>query len=76
MSRCRGCGQEIVWAVTKRERKVPLDPEPDPIHGTIYLDGERAFFLRGGTLEFARKNGEPLYVAHFVTCPKAKAFRR
>lgn len=28
MSACRGCGAEIVWAVTAKGARIPLDAEP------------------------------------------------
>ena len=59
MSKCRGCGAEIVWARTDRGRDIPLDAKP-----------EKRFELSHGHATLM-----DTYVSHFVTCPKAKEFR-
>jgi hypothetical protein len=76
MSKCKSCGAEIFWAMTKGNRKMPVDSLPSP----------------GGNLTIVEnKNGEPvalnagpgpylfpckLYKSHFATCPNATEHRR
>ena len=76
MSVCRRCGREIFWATTRRGKKIPLDPEPDPLNGRVYLYQDEAIVLRPRELDQARKDGEPLFVAHFATCHAADVYHK
>lgn len=72
MARCRSCEARIVWAITPKGRRIPLDP--DPVEGgNVLLEGERATVL---TNEERAAHPGPLHVSHFATCPKAKRHRR
>lgn len=64
MSKCRGCGREVVWGVTPDGKRIPLDPRP-PVYRTGAL-------LPGGGVHCERDR-EAL-VSHFATCSKAKDF--
>ena len=84
MSTCRSCGAEVLWAQSERGRAIPLDPEPSS-RGTLVLEfgAERAPF--DGILEHVprvavrarpgERLGQPRYVNHTVSCPKAPAWR-
>lgn len=88
MSRCRGCGAEVTWAVSEKGKKMIFDAEASD-DGTFFLlrdpSGnhellafhtskqeavERAMGHLPGELD-----GEPLFVSHWATCPKAGSFR-
>lgn len=80
MSRCRSCQAPILWALTEKGRRMPLDQEP-------YTGPEPAglFVLRAGVGAGPPKAiavtpdafpGEPVYRSHFSTCPNAKEHRR
>lgn len=60
----------MIWAVTERGHRIPLDAAPDP-KGTIttIVEGDvlRALF---------HQPGEPRYTTHFATCPNAVAHRK
>ncbi len=64
MPACRSCGAEIVWALTDKGKRMPLDAL-----------AERRFVLKtvGGQLTCL---SEPVYTSHFVTCPDADQHRK
>lgn len=68
MSVCKGCGKEIVWAVSETGRKIPLDPRA-PVYS---VKGGECSLQKNGT----NVMGEVIsyYVSHFATCPKANDF--
>jgi hypothetical protein len=74
-SRCRSCAAPIRWATTTSGKRIPLDPGR-AFDGNITLDAD----LLGGVV--ATVHGTPphhlpdRYVAHFVTCPHADAWRQ
>jgi hypothetical protein len=66
-AKCRGCGAEIVWAVSELGRKIPLD-----------IEGTRGFrLIPGGSrnLEQPEAVSTVIFQSHFATCPKADQFR-
>ncbi len=80
MAECRSCGAPIRWVVTMTGKRIPLDRQPDPDKGNVrrveQYGGElRAHVLTSSDAEAARGEGEPLWVAHFTTCPNADAHR-
>lgn len=68
MARCRSCGAEIVWAETSGGRYMPLDPEPRQ-DGNMIIENGRA--IAAGPLDQGER-----FVAHFVSCPDAAAWRK
>ncbi len=72
-----GCGAEIIWAISTRGNKIPMDAKPNPI-GRFILedDGEgnepRAIYV-GDRQDLA---AGALYTSHFATCPYAKDYRK
>ena len=73
---CKGCGAEILWATTINGKKIPLDPEPDPLRGAVFYDGVQAIVLRAAARKEALAEGEPLYTAHWSTCARAAHYRK
>lgn len=66
MSQCKGCGKEIVWALTEEGKKIPMDLKP-VIYQMVELDN--------GEARVKKLPGYPVHcVSHFVTCPKANDF--
>jgi len=63
-SKCRGCGAEIIWAVTEGRKRIPLDVK------------EELRFVLGQTDDKLEAMLCKTYVTHFATCPKADLFRR
>jgi hypothetical protein len=66
-SKCKQCGQEIVWYPTMAGNIIPLDPVPvtEGMHAII---GERACIRDPGLFEETYTG--PYYSNHFLTCPK------
>jgi len=65
---CRSCGAPIVWGITDKGRRMPLDSAPDP-------DGEWTV-TTWGDLEHATADtpvGERR-ISHFATCPQGRAW--
>lgn len=67
MSKCKGCGREIVWALNSETgKRVPLDPM-----APVYFLIERS--REDGGNECQRAPAQ-MYVSHFATCPQANDF--
>lgn len=83
ISKCRSCGQPIIWAIMKKSgKKNPLDAHPVETGNVILYDD-----LSGGPEKYAEvlskeelavkhADGELLHVSHFATCSKAASHRR
>ena len=63
---CRGCGADIVWAVTEKGKRVPLNPKSE----------KRFIFTSWPQIEPTLVTLMDTYVSHFATCPKAEEFRK
>lgn len=65
-SRCNSCEAPILWAITAKGRRIPLDPHPrDDGNMRICEDGiARATDMR------------PAMRSHFQSCPNAARHRR
>ena len=77
---CRFCGAPVIWAVTFRGGRMPVDAEPTADGTVLLLDAiggqVNAIVVSRYELSSARINGGPLRRAHRATCPKAKEWRR
>lgn len=82
---CSSCCASILWAVTKNEKRMPLDATP-----TTPAPGARGVFMLAKRTdetplawpleitdgsEFGRV-GLAMYISHFSTCPNASSHRR
>jgi hypothetical protein len=75
MTHCSSCGAEIIWAITERGARMPLDPIPAAT-GNIQLVGERAYMFSMAQLsKFSDEDKAGLRQTHFVTCPNASRHR-
>lgn len=76
---CESCGARIVWAVTERGSKMPLNAEPDPL-GMFSLLGpaHEGGPLRLHTVGEGDLSGDAVrrYTSHFASCPAAAKHRR
>lgn len=75
---CRSCGAPIVWAVTRKGKRMPLDAEPvdggnvvivEPARGSVPPVAE----VREPAL--TDPSGLARYTSHFATCPQADSWR-
>lgn len=64
-AKCRGCGQEIVWAVTETERKMPVE-----------VRGYTLFTLEEELDGTMRAKAVQVHASHFSVCPAADQFRK
>lgn len=73
---CRSCGAEIIWTVTERGKRMPVDAEPRP-DGNIRLEQSTAgapltaVYSRASLLSM-----EERHTSHFATCPQSGQWRR
>lgn len=84
--KCRSCGAEIVWAITERGKRIPLNAEPDNAKGNIVIALlDEMAPTRGGGMEpmFSARTAlglmnanEERYMPHHAVCPQAKQWRR
>ena len=81
-AKCSACGAAIVWAVTAKGKRMPVDPEP-VVGGNLVLElaGSGAIVRVQTAAEKAEAAavGKVLgtrYVSHFATCPAAARFRK
>jgi hypothetical protein len=79
ISQCRSCDADIIWVVTEKGKKMPLDAEPHP-EGTfrkerVDANGDRIVHFVTEGIERA-DNNRPLYQSHFATCPERDHHRK
>ncbi len=83
---CRSCGASIVWTVTEKGKKMPVDAEPT-LDGNIVLIhkevGKPPIARYEDKREKATRQDERIdpaartrFISHFVTCPQAKKWRK
>ncbi|MEU5939392.1 hypothetical protein ABZ807_09395 [Micromonospora sp. NPDC047548] len=73
---CRTCQAPIIWAVTDRDKDMPVDAQPSD-KGNVALSVDDKGRVRARVvpahLAFGRKD---LRLSHFVGCPDAPKWRR
>jgi hypothetical protein len=67
---CRSCGAPIIWAITDRGKRLPLDAMPNPA-GNVRLTGGNAIVLKKDDVYDG-----PRYMPHFATCKDADKWRK
>lgn len=80
VKKCRSCNALIIWSVTRRGRRMPVDAEPRP-NGNVTLrhqDGDAnlppvAEHDDDGRLALFADRSR--YVSHFATCETASQWR-
>lgn len=89
MSVCRSCKAPVIWALTEKDKPMPVDAEPVE-DGNIVLShrrvGQDPVALVKGPLEIEQLRAEHerspqegplrLFISHFATCPNAQEHRR
>lgn len=78
VANCRSCGSEIVWTVTHKGKRMPVDAKP-VWDGNIRLriEGERVVAEYPGKGHPSLLDDDrPRYVSHFATCDFADEHRR
>jgi hypothetical protein len=84
-ARCDSCGAPVIRATTVNGREgTPIDAAPDAERGNLFLlwrPGNQPLALAVSSLnakgrEAVGREGVPLYLSHFATCPDAEKWRR
>lgn len=70
---CRSCGAAVVWALTDRDKAMPMDAAPVSAGKFILVQTDSTVRVRS-----AAGWDEPgdRYVSHFSTCPQATSHRK
>lgn len=71
VARCRSCGAEIVWAVTKGGKRVPIDFEQCDGGNVLLLPDGSCRVLRAGDSAELLASGTR-HKSHFATCPQGR----
>lgn len=75
LSTCSACRQPIVWALTMKGKRIPLNPDPNEkgnLALTRTVDGHLvAIFVAPSDFQIS-----PRYTSHFANCPGAHNFRK
>lgn len=72
---CRSCGAPILWALTPKGLRMPLDVEPHP-EGNVLLVGDGECRPLTAAEVTSGAHPEQRHRAHFATCPHAAQHRR
>ena len=84
---CRSCKAKVVWALTEKGKRMPVDAEP-AVGGTIVLEHTQqgkpplARVVSGEELSTMRRQEESrgeelrLFKSHFATCPDRGKWRK
>lgn len=80
MTTCRDCSGDIVWGVTEKGRRIPLNPEKRPLDDTtaslaVYRDHLDRLHVRVPSVDNPIAAFEWRAVPHFATCPPRVAAR-
>ena len=74
VAQCSSCHAEIIWALTERGKRMPVDANPVPAGGNVTLQDNGS----GSPIAVYAKGPVPgpRYLSHFVTCPSANKHRK
>ena len=74
MSTCRSCGDEIEWAFTRNDKRIPLDVGTRAGGNLRVVSGRASEFGMTPIVEYVPA-GEGDRVSHFATCENAAQHR-
>lgn len=67
---CKRCGQRVNWAITRKGKRMPVDPQPDPEGNlAVHRDGKGEFRARVLVDGEEPAGYERRCMPHFATCP-------
>lgn len=73
---CRSCSAPIIWAITTKATKMPVDAHPSP-DGNIAVEQRPGMMplarVLNTTQRFGRSN---LHTSHFASCQQADSWRK
>ncbi len=70
ISKCRSCGEDIIWAMTPNNKQVPLNAKP--VTAYCFVDQPDTGDDNGVPKTMTRQ----VYLSHFGTCPQAKKWSK
>ena len=73
---CSDCQAPIIWLLTVKDNRMPIDAEPNTDIGNVLRQGDRAGVLAKTQAAAARKSGAKLHTHHRLTCPHAHRWAR
>lgn len=76
MSTCRSCDAPIIWALTTKKRRMPLDAEPNPAGNVELVPAGFGILPTAIVHQQPPMNPEhPIHMPHHATCPNADEWR-
>ncbi len=78
MAHCESCQAAVVWAVTTKGKRIPVDPTPAAA-GNIRLttDTPPVAEVVGSAIDLLNPDDDGTrYTSHFATCPHAGVHRK
>lgn len=75
MSTCDSCGAEIIWTITQKGKRMPVDATPIAPNGSgnvLITEG----FLDDTPRSMVTDDGAGTHTSHFATCPNAAKHRK
>jgi hypothetical protein len=77
MATCSGCDAEIVWALTAKDKRVPLDAKPEKRYVLAPVLARDDFgFIAAVIHHDERAQLVDTFMPHHATCPNVDEFRR
>lgn len=76
-TKCRSCGEEIIWIKMKSGKAMPCDVKPIPYRESF--SGGMKLVTPAGDVISGNYDGTSdnfAYISHFATCPNADQHRR
>jgi hypothetical protein len=68
---CSACRKPVLWALTVNNKRIPLDPRPDPDgNQAAYRDGTGGYRTRQLKDDQEPSGYERRYMPHFATCTR------
>jgi hypothetical protein len=83
ISQCRSCHANVIVVVTINGKETRVNAEPDAEKGNMVLLRAKRLplalvisNLNEQAREAAKREGVPLFLSHFATCPDSEQWRR
>lgn len=74
MTACRSCLAPLIWGISTKGHRMPLDKDPNP-EGNIEIDDDSFIVVLTAEAK-AQPATRPRYTSHFATCPNAAKHRK
>jgi hypothetical protein len=75
IAKCSSCAADIVWCITRNDKRMPVDAEPNP-KGNIVLTERDSAAPSASYVGSFEQTDAPRYFSHFMTCEFAETHRR